>query len=334
MDTCFSKVELSRKIKDAGYDDAFINVSHAPSKSFMAGDICFQTLPNGIDIHCANITENVDGYSCSQLSPGISINVLLHGRVCFALEHQRYEIEANEQPALFINVMNDQQVFTRFFNQQQAVKKISLSVSKAWLLARCSNAVDRQDIEQIFGASNSVFQWPCEASLLTLVHDLYQKTVDETLCYQWEVEQIALQFFCQSFRLLTSTVTQQSRVESSTCCMNDACAAIDHDFEAKIESLLYESLSLPQLASRLGASISTLQRYFKSRHQLTLKEYMRNQILEHARRRLIFEGKSIGEVAYLAGYNHVSNFSSAFKKYFSITPVEMQNRYRDIKNLK
>ena len=97
----------------------------------------------------------------------------------------------------------------------------------------------------------------------------------------------------------------------------------DAKYEKQISELITHSLSLNELSQKLGASVSTLQRYFKNKHQMTLKQYVRNQKLELARRELLFEDKSIGEAAYTAGYNHPSNFIKAFKSYFLMTPVEL-----------
>ncbi len=330
MNTRLSKVELSRKIKDAGYEDAFIEAKDIASKELITGKVYFKKLPSGIDVHCVNMTEHTEGYSNSQIDACISINVLLAGKVSFALEHQRYDIQAQSSPVLFINIINSQQIFTRFFTQQQQVKKVNLSITKQWLLTRCGSMADRLHIEKIFASAQSVFQWPCTEKQLTLAAELYQKSLDETLNFQWELEQLALQFFCDSFTLLSDNLDRDAIPPKEPDVNNSPLPVSQFDFEAKIESLLFESLSLKQIADKLGASVSTLQRYFKSHHQLTLKEYIRNQILEHARRRLIFDNQSVGEVAYHSGYNHVSNFSSAFKKYFSMTPIEMQNQYRNL----
>ena len=82
-------------------------------------------------------------------------------------------------------------------------------------------------------------------------------------------------------------------------------------------------LSLNTLAEENNISVSTLQRRFKSYCGITVNEYIRTSRLEQAKKSIITDGKSIGEAAYIAGYNHSSNFVTAFKRHFHTTPKEL-----------
>jgi AraC-like DNA-binding protein len=50
--------------------------------------------------------------------------------------------------------------------------------------------------------------------------------------------------------------------------------------------------------------------------------------MQQAKKALVIERLSIGEAAYIAGYNHTSNFIQAFKKTFALTPTEFIKRHR------
>ena len=89
-------------------------------------------------------------------------------------------------------------------------------------------------------------------------------------------------------------------------------------------SLVMQSLSLSEMAIKLGLSVSTLQRKIKDRYAMTAVEYVRQKKLEKAKSSLVLDNLSIGEIAYIAGYAHVSNFVTAFKKKFELTPAQFR----------
>jgi AraC-like DNA-binding protein len=327
-----STIELSRKLKDAGYEEHYIEMADPTKKKLVNGDIYFKTLPSGIDIHYCDVVENVNGQSTSQLDACISINFLLKGQVSFALSNKRYDMEIkdnNNSPIVFINILNSEHLFTRYFHQDQHVTKLNITVSKPWLISRCINEYEIKEVESLFLNPQSVYQWKCTEVLLASAKSLFTISKNRAKAFQWDVEQKAFLVFCQSFQLLKEEMNKGSITTPST-----KAGLLNNNtyYEKKITSIINERLTLDEIAPKLGASISTLQRYFKAKYKLTLKEYIRNQKLEEARRELIFTKKSIGEISYNAGYKHVSNFSSAFKKYFSIPPAELQKEYKNLSN--
>lgn len=60
---------------------------------------------------------------------------------------------------------------------------------------------------------------------------------------------------------------------------------------------------------------------------MTVIDYMRQRSLEGARSAMMQEGLSLGEAAYLAGYKYPSNFVTAFRKQFPITPSELMKSH-------
>ena len=322
-----SKVELARTIRDAGYKEALIEAK--TQTDLVRGKVLFDRLPSGISIHSTDTIENTDGKSTSEIAAGISINILLQGDVDFAIEDQRYHLSASTTPLLFITVINANQLFTRYFHQNKRIKKLNIWVAKDWLLSRCKNSQNLKSAEKIFADKQSVFQWPCVGDLLDLATNFLTVKHSEELKHQLYAEQVAFQIFTHCYQLLGNKAKPLVHPITEPQISPSKENAL---YEQKLEKILHEKLTLEQISRHLGASISTLQRYFKYKHQVTLKEYIRNQKLEYARRSILFEKLSIGEAAYYAGYNHVSNFVTAFKKYFSMTPSELQKQYLSCNN--
>lgn len=316
---------LMRKVTDAGYKHSHDEPSYDYGAPVLTGEVSFNQLPSGLNVHITDATEQSDWQMSSELSPLISINCLLEGEVKFALDDKEYAFSADSGPVIFVNLITRTQIFKRKFSANVKVKKLNISAEQSWLLARCSEAKDKNSITQLFALEPSVFSWPCSNNGQSIIHELLSLNHDKSLMASLEKEHLAFQLMLKCYQRLISL---DSYRETAPKLMSNTHTDTDTRYEKIIEGLIGHSLSLNELSQKLGASVSTLQRYFKSKHQMTLKQYIRNQKLELARRELLFEEKSIGEAAYAAGYNHSSNFIKAFKSYFSQTPSELLKQHQ------
>lgn len=320
-----SKIELARKVNDAGYKNSLIEVDS--KKTVVTGNVSFKKFPSGLNFHSTETIENSNGQSTAEVNAGISVNILLYGQVEFSLNQKKHQFTASNAPLVFVNVMKDKQLFTRYFHENNQVKKMNITVDKNWLLDRCETQDEQGKITNLFQQDQTVFQWPQTDNIALLAGMLLEKTKQHNFTAKLDVEQLSFQIFSTCFQLLTEKIKKIPVQKITNQLKKPFNSPVKkHAFEQKITELIDKKLTLNDISNQLGASISTLQRYFKSTHQLTLKEYIRHQKLEHARRAILFENLTVGEAAYLAGYNHVSNFNNAFKKYFAITPSELQKK--------
>ncbi|MCZ7912484.1 AraC family transcriptional regulator [Agrobacterium leguminum] len=85
-----------------------------------------------------------------------------------------------------------------------------------------------------------------------------------------------------------------------------------------------QELAVTAMASELGASQATLQRLVRKAHNCSLNEFIRNRWLDEARQALLFSNRSISEIAFEAGYVHLSNFTAAFRKRFGYPPSSLR----------
>lgn len=85
-------------------------------------------------------------------------------------------------------------------------------------------------------------------------------------------------------------------------------------------------LVISDMASELGASQATLQRLVRKAHHCSLNEFIRNHWLEEARQALLFSNDSISDIAFEAGYVHLSNFTTAFRKRFGHPPSSLRRQ--------
>lgn len=92
-------------------------------------------------------------------------------------------------------------------------------------------------------------------------------------------------------------------------------------------------VTINQLAAQMNMSVSSLSRSFKLDTGITIKEYIKKQILQSAKEVLLLEDLSIKQVAYQLGFNDEFYFSRFFKKETGLSPKDYKNYNRMEYNL-
>ena len=82
---------------------------------------------------------------------------------------------------------------------------------------------------------------------------------------------------------------------------------------------------LCDLARVAGMSVTSLKSKFSSIVGQSVFEFLRNQRLERAQKGLKDEGWTVKQAAFAVGYAHPSNFSTAYRKRFGITPLQTRS---------
>lgn len=93
-----------------------------------------------------------------------------------------------------------------------------------------------------------------------------------------------------------------------------------HDARAVVEASIGDPPSLPDLAATVGTNECTLKRAFKEEFGMTVYAYIFSRRMELAAAMLRDPALSMSDVALSLGYDHMSHFSSAFKKFYGVPP--------------
>nr|NIV38731.1 helix-turn-helix domain-containing protein [Anaerolineae bacterium] len=83
-----------------------------------------------------------------------------------------------------------------------------------------------------------------------------------------------------------------------------------------------EDYTLEQLAQRAAMSSSGLRAKFRATYGVSVFDYLRQCRLELGRRHLE-QGYSVQQAAHGCGYRYASNFATAFRRYFGLSPREL-----------
>lgn len=85
-------------------------------------------------------------------------------------------------------------------------------------------------------------------------------------------------------------------------------------------------LKVPELAQRLGISVSQLHRRFTRATGISLHRFYSQLRTEAACQRLHYSNSSLKEIAYEMGFQHPANFSNWFKAQTGVTPKAHRDR--------
>jgi AraC-like DNA-binding protein len=93
-----------------------------------------------------------------------------------------------------------------------------------------------------------------------------------------------------------------------------------------IDSGAADGMGLAEIARSAHMSVATMQRHFQQVHGFGVFEYLRRHRLRQAWRAIVELGLDIETAAWQAGYQHASNFSTAFRRQFGVSPAQARRR--------
>lgn len=124
---------------------------------------------------------------------------------------------------------------------------------------------------------------------------------------------------------LVSHFLRQAMASSDDDDLKDRDAAIVGKATKILQENYADPPSMDELARRLGVSASKLSKIFKKTRYRNISTTLFNVRMDEAMK-LIRSGRlNISEVSFAVGYEHPSNFSSAFRRRFKISPRDAAN---------
>lgn len=102
----------------------------------------------------------------------------------------------------------------------------------------------------------------------------------------------------------------------------DAAKEEKPEMSTIIERHLYTSVTVSELATLSGRSLSTFKREFAESYQSSPHQWMIDKRLERAAYLLCTTGKGIEQVAEESGHANSAHFARLFKQRYSLTPTE------------
>lgn len=125
-------------------------------------------------------------------------------------------------------------------------------------------------------------------------------------------------------RLLSTNTTRNNDFENSDK-IKKIYQYVQENYQNKI--------SLPEIANLVNLSQVSFNRFIKKHTGKTFIDYVNNTRIGYASRWLIEKDASISEIAFLCGFNNISNFNRVFKKIKNCTPSQYRKEFQGIKKV-
>lgn len=271
---------------------------------------------SGLRVMVGASEEMAEASIVSAIQPCLCLTILLEGRLDFSYDHHQYRLADGQ--ALVVNLRRQAAFRRRTGLQPGPLRKVHLALNADWfrcsreaspLLGKLDRLVRQEHLcaRTWHPAAGTLAR--CEAML-----DLLEQA--DPLLRRLRLESLANGVICDLLESLAGLEDGEGGAAAEWA-VDPLARALSF-----VEARLHTDISLLEVAEAAAVSVSVLQRHFKRQWGLTVFDYVRQRRLEKARDALQREGISIGEAAYLAGYNHTSNFVTAFKRRFGVTPGE------------
>ena len=88
-----------------------------------------------------------------------------------------------------------------------------------------------------------------------------------------------------------------------------------------------ENLKVSDIAEYFGYNEKYLSTLFKKNSNISIKQYILQAKMDHAKAELSDTNHSISQIGYNIGYNDPHNFTNAFKKVTGLTPSDFRESY-------
>ncbi|MEE2730591.1 MAG: AraC family transcriptional regulator [Pseudomonadota bacterium] len=271
----------------------------------------------GIYVHTTDSLETEDRDVPLRRSSCLTIGVLLEGELEFSLEGEHHCLQAGADLGCPVFVIATPQPTTllRHVRRGRSLRKVQVSLEPSWIDQQegyCATLTST--LSDWLGCDNRAWHWSGDDSIAHLAQRILQPVAGSA-----DLQQVQTEFFAVELLQAVARTAQRCCPPGTPSLNNPASQPLDKA-RHYIEHHWQECLNLNQIAQQVGLSVSTLQRQFKATYGQTVVHFIRSQRLRHARTALEEQRLSIGEAAFLAGYRHPSNFVTAYKREFGITP--------------
>lgn len=282
----------------------------ASTSPVLHGDVEEMTLPSGISLTHSDVRVLQPYETTSRHSSPLYVLVVLEGCVTLTLSGEVYAV----RPGMAFSArLSEQQAMSARHDADIALKTLSFGVypddaRRETLLASL--------LEQWERLNAPTFVWQVPDFVLAGIQHARQRE-RSSLSRQLLLEGVMYQLLGHGLHLREQEGA--ARVSAS----GGEHARLEQ-IRHLLENAPEQEYTLAQLAARAAMSPSSLRSKFRQAYGCTVFDYLRDCRLGLARRYLL-EGHSVQQAAWMSGYQHATNFATAFRRRYGICPGAVRN---------
>lgn len=278
----------------------------------MEGMMMTEVLPSGMTFHMVNAKAKQGFGFDAEFSPNFKIALMFSGDMRFKFGEEKRLMEEKRKTAKLMN-FNQTELCSLSAKEGEHRSALYLSVEPDWFE---KNGIESPKVQNTLNNHMMLNDWELPDFLWLQAQQLLTRP-DQSYINKMSREGFALS--------LMSTWLDSLDVKESHCADSENKRPESrrvNQFRELLNSDDVLTMSLTNISHFLGMSSATLQRYAHEYLGMSLTQYLRKRRLDLANKALHQDGVSIMEAALLAGYNHSSNFTTAFKRQFGVSPAE------------
>lgn len=277
----------------------------ATTSPVLHGDVEEMTLPSGISLTHSDVRVLQPYETTSRHSSPLYVLVVLEGCVTLTLSGEVYSV----RPGMAFSArLSEQQAMSARHDADIALRTLSFGVYPND--ARRENLLASL-LEQWERLKAPTFVWQVPDFVLAGIQHARQRE-RSSLSRQLLLEGVMYQLLGhglhlreqQGAALVRSSGSEQARLEQ---------------VRLLLEQAPEQDYTLARLAVQAAMSPSSLRSKFRQTYGCTVFDYLRDCRLGLARRYLL-EGHSVQQAAWMSGYQHATNFATAFRRRYGVCP--------------
>ncbi|MEP0073750.1 MAG: AraC family transcriptional regulator [Marinomonas sp.] len=291
-----TKEELENASKSARHPSAL-----------MDGMMMTEKLTSGMTFHMVDAKALHEFGFEAEFAPNFKIALLFSGDMRFQFGQKKKYMEESKKVAKVMN-FSEVETCTLSARAEEHRSALYLSVEPDWFE---KNGIESYEMKRKLSQHLALKDWALP-NILWLQGQQLLNQHDQSYVSRMAREGFSLSLMSSWLETLDQKESAHLKPESRR--MNQ--------FKELMNSDEVLTMSLGEISNNLGMSSATLQRYAHEHLNMSLTQYLRKRRLDLAKFALHQDGVSIIEAALLAGYNHSSNFTTAFKRQFGVSPAE------------
>lgn len=253
-----------------------------------------------------------------EILPKLLAITVLQGAQHFCIDGKHFVLDAgdgqdNHPVSLLLNITRPAKL--QFFNESAVpLRKVQISAPAAWL-GHFSRSADKNlpALEKFRSRHLTSRRLVPSAEMVRLAEQVIQPPPH----MQGEFSALYRQSKGLELLLSACSVLLSAKDDQALHLSQKKKAEEIRDF---LLLNLGEDIAMATLSRAVGASASSVQRYFKATFGQTISDFVRAKRLERASIALQNDGITIAQAAHLAGYSSPAHFSTAFKRTYGIVP--------------
>lgn len=314
-----TRAELEASARLFSPDYVFAGEVPAADQAVLRGHFNSASLRPGLMLHAARVCDLCDARTHNPLrDPGIKILLLIDGATDIAFGSRRVQLTANQ--GVLLNLA-EPDMFSRRWQRGRHEGKVSLTLTRAWLEESGLGTRAASTALMRFTHRHLACQpWPISARAHWLAQCLLAPGASQAGLHRLQLES-----HCLELAALALGALEDGGAPA-------ALSLAERRRLARLEEVLHDEhavrLNMADIARAVASNPTSLQALARRAWGMSVFERMRAIRLEQARA-LLVRGGAVADAAELAGYSAASNFATAFRRRYGMSPSRV--RLQDVR---